>query len=133
MNTYYWARSSRNLNICWIWRLRQIIDLWDTNKSGYLQCWIIVLSFDHYSFDQQGMSNNTDSLGNWSAIFTQECGFNYKWAGYLHTYTYSVYRQLFAGHVVSSRPMKRKEKIYQMMIIIIWTRIFTWPCLSMMY
>ena len=27
-------------------------------------------------------------------------------------------RQLFAGHVVGSRPMKGKEKMYQMIIII---------------
>ena len=30
-----------------------------------------------------------------------------------------ICRQLFAGHVVSSRPMKRKEKIHQMMLIVV--------------
>ena len=30
-----------------------------------------------------------------------------------------VYRQLFAGHVVSSQPMKRKENSYRMILIII--------------
>ena len=30
-----------------------------------------------------------------------------------------ICRQLFAGHVVGSRPMKRKEKIHRMMIFIV--------------
>ena len=30
-----------------------------------------------------------------------------------------IYRQLLAGHMVSSWPMKRKEKIHQMIIIIV--------------
>ena len=30
-----------------------------------------------------------------------------------------ICRQLFAGHVVGSRPMKRKEKIHQVLISII--------------
>ena len=34
-----------------------------------------------------------------------------------------ICRQLFAGHEVSSRPMKRKEKIHRMILIIISTGI----------
>ena len=34
-----------------------------------------------------------------------------------------IRRQLFAGHVVSSRPMKRKEKIHRIILIIISTGI----------
>ena len=30
-----------------------------------------------------------------------------------------IYRQLLAGHMVSSWPMKRKEKIHQMIIILL--------------
>ena len=37
---------------------------------------IIVLSFDHCSFDQLKLSNHSDRSGKRSAIFTQECGFN---------------------------------------------------------
>ena len=30
-----------------------------------------------------------------------------------------IYRQLFAGHVVGSRPMKRKKHLHRMIIIIV--------------
>ena len=35
-----------------------------------------------------------------------------------HEYTI-IYRQLFAGHVVGSRPMKRKKHLHRMIIIIV--------------
>ena len=69
-----------------------------------------------------------------STIFTQEWsqegekhGFLYTWAEYYlqpntldgiaHEQTI-ICRQLFAGHVVGSRPMKRKKNLLQMIIII---------------
>ena len=69
-----------------------------------------------------------------SAIFTQEWsqegeknGFLYAWAEYYlqpntldgiaHEQTI-ICRQLFAGHVVGSRPMKRKKNLLRMIIII---------------
>ena len=39
-----------------------------------------------------------------------------------------ICRQLFAGHVVSPRPLKRKEKIHQMIIIIVFLN--SNPCID---
>ena len=74
---------------------------------------LIVLSFNHCSLDQLKMLNHSLTTGGMeSAIFTQERGFN------ICSRTL-ICRQLFAGHVVGSRLMKRKGKIDRMMISII--------------
>ena len=106
-------------------RLRQVIDLRDTDKSRYFaitelnNCFIIrssSLFFNEYSGEAKR-----------SAIFTQErsqegekhgslyaCA-EYYLDGIAHEHTI-ICRQLFAGHVVGSRPMKRKKHLHRMII-----------------
>ena len=74
------------------------------------------------------MSNHSISacLGNWSAIFTQEHSFNYTYMSrILFVANHFFFRQLIAGRVVSSQPMKRKEKSNDNKIIIIIPNLVT--------
>ena len=110
--------ASRSI-ICRSRGLRQIIDLRDTDKSRYFaitefnNCFILRLPF--FCSTKYGKSLSA-CWGNWSAIFTHERSFNYAWAEYyLQQNTYVG----IAGHVVSSRPMKRKEKIHRMIISLV--------------
>ena len=45
--------------------------------------------------------------------------------GFAHGQTI-ICRQLFAGHVVGSRPMKRKKNLLRMIIILTCTVLLTW-------
>ena len=111
--------------ICRSRRMRQIIDLRDTDKSRYFvitefnNCFIIrsrSLFFNEYPREAKR-----------SAIFTQErsqegestVSFTHvqniicsqaQLEGIAHEHTI-ICRQLFAGHVVGSRPMKRKKNL----------------------
>ena len=68
---------------------------------------IIVLSFDHRSFHQLNMSNQSlPALGT-------DPPFSHKIVvSIMHDRILFAVKQLFAGHVVSSRSVKRKEKIH---------------------
>ena len=124
--------ASRSI-ICRSRRLRQIIDLRDTDKSRYFaitefnNCFISrspSLLFNQYLWEAKR-----------SAIFTQEWsqegeryGFLYAWADYLQPNTVGWYctwadhfcRQLFAGQVVGSRPMKRKKNLLWMIFALLF-------------
>ena len=98
-NIVIWPGSRRSI-VCLSLRLRLIIDLLTTDKARcfatteFSNCFIIRSLF---SFDQLNMSNRSPFSGDRPAIQKRTC--NYAWAEYY-----------FVGHVVNSRPMKRKEK-----------------------
>ena len=89
----------------------------------------IVLSFDHCSFDQLKMSNH--SLTAWGT----DLPFSHKSVvSIVITHEQNIIcsktplcRQLFAGHVVGSWPMKRKEKVCRMIITVTAVIIFFYP------
>ena len=116
--------------ICLSLRLRQTIDLRDTDKSRYFAITEFndCLSFDH----RVCFFNEYPWEGKRSAIFTLERsqeeekhGYLYVWAEYYlqpntvgwHWHEQTIIcRQLFAGHVVGFRPMKRKKNLLRMII-----------------
>ena len=68
------------------WYEASNIDLWDTDKSQYFA---ITYFNNNYRFiiwskffSTKDVKSLSDSLGNESAIFTQECGFNFTWVEY---------------------------------------------------
>ena len=103
-------------------RLRQIIDLRDTDNSRYFaitefnNCFIVPspsLSFDKYLRE--------------ATIFTQECKMEKSVVSLTHEQNIicspikldditqeqtAICRQLFAGHVAGSRPMKRENNLH---------------------
>ena len=123
--------ASRSI-ICRTRRLRQIIDLRDTDESRYFaitefnNCLIIrslslffnkinnifgkrlALAADHTN--EQGVVSSTHEQ---NSICSQK-----KLNDIAHEHTI-ICRQLFAGHVVGSRPMKRKKHLHRMIIIFI--------------
>ena len=125
----YWTRLSKiswfvcgeQINIiCQSRRLRQIIDLRDTDKS-----WYFALTKFYQSITEFVFSMNI--LGKWSNLpFSRKSNHKKEKARFplcmsrilvaaKHSWTAlhmsrPFCRQLFAGHVVGSRPMKRKKK-----------------------
>ena len=112
----------------------EAIDLWDTDKSRYFEitefnnCFIIRSPSLFFFFNEYPWEVKK------SAIFMQERsqegekhGFLYTWAEYyLQPNTVGrhctwaqtiICRQLFAGHLVGSWPMKRNKNLLQMIII----------------
>ena len=95
--------SGEQINYLPSWRLRQKVDLWDTDKSKYFAITKfnnnIVLSFDHWV-----CFLNSERLAKRSAIFTQEqiiCSqTQLDNIAYKHTI---ICRQLFTGHVVGAQ------------------------------
>ena len=84
-----------------------IIDLRDTNKSRYFaitefnNCFIIQ-SLNHCSFEQLNMSNHSLPVRGTDPPFSHK--------SVVSIMLLCKSRILFAGHMVSSQPMKRKEK-----------------------
>ena len=120
--------ASRSV-ICQSRRLRQIIDLRDTDKSWYFaitefnNCfinqspffWSTTVNMPNHSLPAQGTIHHFHTHKNVVSIMHEQ---NVICSKAL------IYWQLIAGQVVSSRPMKRKgrkEKIHQMIIITILT------------
>ena len=98
----------------------EIIDLRDTDKSQYFAITEfnnIVLSFDQCSFDQLNMSNHT--LSAWGTYLP----FSHKSVvSIMHEQNIIcrlISRQLFAGHMVSSWPVKRKDKMHRIITILL--------------
>ena len=135
----YWTRLSKFV-IC-LWRadqlfaeaearLRQIIDLRDTDKSGYFaitefnNCFIIRSPSFFFKMNILGkrsdrpFSRESDSKKEKSTVsitHVQNIICRQKLDGIAHEQTI-ICRQLFAVHVVGSRPMKRKKNLLRMII-----------------
>ena len=106
--------------ICWSQRLRQIIDLRDIDKSRYFaitkfnNCFIIRSPFFWSTKYIKSLSACSELIGHFHmSVVSITHEQNIIWSKTL------ICRQLFAGHVVSSRPLIRKEKIHWMITIII--------------
>ena len=135
----YWTRLSKiswfvcgeQINICRSQRLSQIIDLHDKQLLFYHSIAEFVL-FNEYPWEAKR-----------SAIFKQEWsqegekhGFLYACAEYYlqpntvgwHSHEQTIIcRQLFAGHVVGSWPMKRKKNLLQKLNwLTYWLVYWTW-------
>ena len=130
--------ASRSV-ICRSQRLRQIIDVRDTGKSRYFAQprSIIVLSFDHQVCFLMNMFGKRSDL----PFFTQErsrvVSFTHEQNiicsqtqldNIAHAQTIICW-QLFGGHVVGFRPMKRKKILHRMIIYLTraWVNI-AFPC-----
>ena len=122
------SEVKQNIVICHWWadqlfaegqRLRQIVDLLDTDKSQYF----VITEFNNCFIIQ--------SLFFWSTKVVKSLSDRLEKAIYhFHTRVWFqlrmsrtcsktlICRQLFAGHVVGFRPMKTKEKIYRMILIV---------------
>ena len=110
-NNNYWMRLSK---ILWFvnQRLRQIIDLRDTDKSPYFASSIILLLFQH----------SITEFVFWWIIFMQEwlqegekSGYLYAWAEY-YMQPNKVGRHCTWAHMVGSWPMKGKIYLQWMII-----------------
>ena len=116
------SEVEQNIVICQVTgqRLRQIIDLRDTGKSRYFaitefkNCFIIRLpSLFFNEYLREGvrahclscMSNDRDQIASFPF-----CSFKRPNTA-AHEQTI-ICGQLFAGHVVNSRPMKRKKNLH---------------------
>ena len=126
-STDNWARLSKiscsvsGERINYLPKPRQKIDLRDTDKSRYFA----ITEFNNYFiirspffWSAKYVKSLSACSGNRSAILTQERSFNDAWAECICSKTL-ICRQLFAGHVVSYRPMKRKEKIHRMINLLV--------------
>ena len=117
------SEASRSI-ICRSRRLRQIIDLRDTDKSRYFaitefnNCFII-RSPSLFSYFNHFLAAQGSNL----PFFSREHGSNYACAEYylqqtrLNVTTHEqiiICRQLFAGYVVGSQPMERKKTMRRM-------------------
>ena len=98
---------------------RQKIDLQDTDKSQYFliaefnnYCFII----DHCSFDPRNMSNHSLPARGTDVPFSHKKVISITHEQNIICSKTLICRQLFAGHMLSSWPMKRKEKIHRMII-----------------
>ena len=109
-------------------RLRQIIDLRDTDKSQYFtipefnNCFIIrspslFSYFNHLEAQGSGLPFFFEKMVPTTHEQNVICS-KTRLDGTTHEQTI-ICRQLFAGHVVGSRPMKRKEKMHRMIIALI--------------
>ena len=115
-------------------RLRQIIDLRDTDKSRYFVItkfnsllfyhWITEFVFlmnilgkrSNLPFSCKSYRKKEKSTVSFTHAQNINCS-QTQLDGIAHEQTI-ICRQLFAGHVVGSRPMKRKKNLLQMIIII---------------
>ena len=79
---------------------------------------MIVLSFDHRSFDQLKMSNNSLTARGTNLPFSDKSLVSATHEQNIICSKTLICGQLFAGHLVGSKSMKRKEKIHRMIIII---------------
>ena len=132
--TVSWFVSGKQIKIiiCRSRRLRQIIDLRDTDKSWYFAITEfnnnIVLSFDHWVCFLRNICGKRSNL-------PLSCKSNRKKEKSMVSFTHEqnslcsqkqlndiahdhtiIYRQLFAGHVVCSRSMKRNKHLHRMII-----------------
>ena len=71
---------------------------------------IIVLSFDHRCFDQLNMSNHYLPASRTDPPFSHKSIVSITHEQSIICNKTLICRQLFAGHLVSSQPMKKKEK-----------------------
>ena len=116
--------ASRSI-ICRSRRLRQIIDLRDIDKSQYFaitefdNCFIIrspslFLYLNHSLTAHHFFTESVVTTTHEQNIICSK--------SHLDSTTHEqtiICRQLFAGHVVGSRPMKRKKKMHRMIIVFI--------------
>ena len=142
----YWTRLSKKYRdlsvarrsiVCRSRRLRQIIDLWDTDKSRYFattefnNCFIIwspSLFFlmnilgkrSDLPFSRKSDRKKEKSTVSFTHVQNIICS-QTQLDGIAHEQTI-ICRQLFAGHVVGSRPMKRKKNLLRMIILNIVTQ-----------
>ena len=77
---------------------------------------IIVLSLNVRSSDQLNMSNHSLLAQGTDAPFSHESIVSITHEQNIICNKTLVCRQLFVGHMLSSRPMKRKEKIHRMIM-----------------
>ena len=115
--------ASRSI-ICRNRRLRQITDLLATDKSQYFAItefnnYCFIINFDQRSFDQLNMSNHSLPAQGTDPPFSHKSVISITHKQNIISSKTLICRQLFAGHVQSSQPMKSKEKIHRMIIIII--------------
>ena len=117
--------ASRSIIICRSQRLRQIIDLRDTDKSLYFattefnNCFFIRSQSIFGKRSNLPFSLKSDRNKEKSVVsFTHEqniiCS-QTKLDDIAHEHT-TICRHLFAGHVVSSCPIKRKKNLQRMII-----------------
>ena len=117
-----WAKY-HDLSVASSRRLRQIIDLWDTDKSWHFtitefnNCffiWSSSLFFNEYLREANRSQEGEKHV------------FIYAWAEYyLQPHTLARYsawaviicRHLFAGHVMDFRPMKREKILHKMITL----------------
>ena len=122
--------ASRSI-ICRSRRLRQIIDLRDIDKSQYFAITdhsITDHSITKFVFIFKSLSDSspeaTRHFFTESVVTTTHEQNIICSKSHLDSTTHEqtiICRQLFAGHVVGSRPMKRKKKMHRMIINIILT------------
>ena len=100
-----------------------IIDQRDTDKSRYFAraqfnnyCFIM---FNHCSFDQLKMSNHSLTARGTNLPFSHKSVVSITREENIICSKTLICRQLFAGHVVGSEPMKGKEKIHRMKMIVV--------------
>ena len=122
--------------ICRSRRLRQIIDLQDTGKSWYFvitefnNCFIIqsprLFSYFNHFLTAQGsdlpffLENVVPSTHEQNIICSKT-----RLDGTTHEQTI-ICRQLFAGHVVDSRPMERQKKTHRMIMCMSAKKLFAY-------
>ena len=96
----------------WSARHWQITIFWDKRLTELNN----VLSFGHRSFDQLNMSNHSLPARGTDLPFSHESVVSITHEQNIICIKTLICRQLFAGHVVGSRPMKRTEKIHRLII-----------------
>ena len=84
---------------------------------------MIVLTFNHRSFDQLKMSNSSLTARGTDLPFSRKSVVSVTDEQNIICSKTLICGQLFAGHVVGSQSMKRKERIHRMIIIITFTII----------
>ena len=78
---------------------------------------LLLYHFDHRSFDELNMSNHSLPDRGTDLSFSHESVVSVMHEQNIICSKTIICRQLFAGHVVSSRPIKRKEKVHRMMLL----------------
>ena len=140
----YWMRLSKisrfvsgeQIIMCWSRRLRQIIDVRDTGKWRYFaitefnNCFIIrspsLFFNDHLREVKRSAFFHARTLARrrkaWCCLCISRMLFaaKHSWTTLRIAHEQTIIcSQLFAGHVVGFRPMKRKKNLHRMIIDII--------------
>ena len=122
----FWARLKKTLSFVSGEQINKLLfaklkadanNYWSTSHWQKSWCfpitkfnnWFIIQS--PFFWSSKCVRSLSACLGNWSAFFTQEHSFNTHEQNIICSKTL-ICTQLLAVHVVSSQPMKRKEKLY---------------------